>query len=96
MVALKLNTFQKKLKTHCNINIITNIYRIQGYDSKMRGYFFIGFIEFMFRNKSLGGFTNLFLPNNFGKNDKKLKNFVVKYNRLMKYGSKAPNKFIYN
>lgn len=62
----------------------------------MRGYFFIGFIEFMFRNKSLGGFTNLFLPNNFGKNDKKLKNFVVKYNRLMKYGSKAPNKFIYN
>ena len=61
----------------------------------MRGYFFIGFIEFMFRNKGLGGFTNLFLPNNFGKNDKK-KMFVVKYNRLTKYGSKAPNKCIYN
>ena len=82
MVALKLNTFQKKLKTHCNINIVTNIYRIQGYDSKMREYFFIGFIEFMFRNKSLGGFTNLFLPNNFGKNDKKIKKFCSKIQQI--------------
>ena len=30
-----------------NKNIITNIYRIQGYDSIMWGYFCIGFIDFM-------------------------------------------------
>ena len=30
-----------------NKNIITNIYRIQAYDSIMCGYFCIGFIDFM-------------------------------------------------
>ena len=30
-----------------NKNIITNIYRIQAYDSIMYGYFCIGFIDFM-------------------------------------------------
>ena len=29
----------------CNKNIITNIYRIQAYDSIMSGYFFIWFID---------------------------------------------------
>ena len=33
--------------------IITNIYRIQAYDSIMCGYFCIGFIHFMFNGKSL-------------------------------------------
>ena len=33
--------------------IITNIYRIQAYDSIMYGYFCIGFINFMFNGKSL-------------------------------------------
>ena len=33
--------------------IITNIYRIQAYDSIMCGYFCIGFINFMFNGKSL-------------------------------------------
>ena len=32
--------------------IITNIYRIQAYDSIMCGYFCIGFINFMFNGKS--------------------------------------------
>ena len=36
-----------------NKNIITNIYRIQAYDSKMCKYFFIGFIGFMLKSKSL-------------------------------------------
>ena len=36
-----------------NKNIITNIYRIQAYDSIMCGYFCIGFINFMFNVKSL-------------------------------------------
>ena len=33
--------------------MITNIYRIQAYDSIMCGYFCIGFINFMFNGKSL-------------------------------------------
>ena len=33
--------------------IITNIYRIQAYDSIMSGYFCIGFINFMFNDNSL-------------------------------------------
>ena len=43
--------------------IITNIYRIQAYDSIMCGYFCIGFINFMFNGKSLTDYTNLFSPN---------------------------------
>ena len=55
--------------------IITNIYRIQAYDSIMCGYFCIGFINFMFNSlkgligKSLTDYTNLLSPNDFNKND---------------------------
>ena len=35
-----------------NKNIITNIYRIQAYDSIMCGYVCIGFIDFMLKGKS--------------------------------------------
>ena len=48
--------------------IITNIYRIQAYDSIMFGYFCIGFINFMFNSKSLTDYTNLFSRNDFKKN----------------------------
>ena len=47
--------------------IITNIYRIQAYDSIMCAYFCIGFINFMFNGKSLPDYTNLFSPNNLKK-----------------------------
>ena len=47
--------------------IITNIYRIQAYDSIMCGYFCIGFINFMFNGKSLTDYTNLFSPNDLKK-----------------------------
>ena len=50
-----------------NKNIITNIYRIQAYDSVMCGYFCIGFINFMFNGNNLTDFTNLFSPNDFKK-----------------------------
>ena len=50
--------------------MITNIYRIQAYNSIMCGYFCIGFIDFMFKGKSLLDYTNLFSPNDFEKNDK--------------------------
>ena len=49
--------------------IITNIYRIQAYDSAMCGYFCIAFINFMFNGKSLTDYTNLFSPNDLKKND---------------------------
>ena len=43
-----------------NNNITTNIYRIQGYDSILCGYFCIGFIDFMLKGRSLLEYTNLF------------------------------------
>ena len=49
---------------------MTNIYRIQAYDSVMCGYFCIGFIDFMLKGKNLLEDTNLFSPNNYEKNDK--------------------------
>ena len=52
-----------------NRNIKTNIFRIQAYDSIMCGYFCIGFINFMFKRKTLPEYTNPFSPNNFKKND---------------------------
>ena len=55
--------------------IITNIYRIQAYDSIMCGYFCIGFINFMFNGKILTDCTNLFSPNDFNKNDE----IILKY-----------------
>ena len=50
-------------------NVIANIFRIQAYDSIMYGYFCIGFINFMFKEKTLTEYTNLFSPNDFKKND---------------------------
>ena len=52
-----------------NKKIITNIYRIQAYDSIMGGYFCIGFINFMFNGNSLTDYTRLFSPNDLKKND---------------------------
>ena len=51
-----------------NKNIKTNIFRIQAYDSVMCGYFCIGFIDFMFKGKTLTEYTNLFSPYDFKKN----------------------------
>ena len=50
--------------------IITSIFRIRAYDSKMCRCFFIGFIAFIFDGKILTDYTNLFSPHNFEKNDK--------------------------
>ena len=61
---------QKKIKKLIsNKNIKTNNFRIQAYDSIMCGFFCIGFINFMFKGKTLTEYTNLFSPNNFEKND---------------------------
>ena len=58
-----------------NKNVKTNIFRLQAYDSVMCGYFYIGFIDFMFKGKTLTKFKNLFSPNNFEKND----DVILKY-----------------
>ena len=50
-------------------NVISNIFRIQAYDSILCGYFCTGFINFMFKDKSLTDYKNIFSPNNFKKND---------------------------
>ena len=52
-----------------NKNIITNIFRIQSYDSIMCGYFCISFIDFTLGRKTQTENTNLFSPNNFKKID---------------------------
>ena len=58
-----------------NKNIITNIYRIQAYDSIICEYFCIGLIDFMLKGKSLFEYINLFSPNDYEKNDK----IILKY-----------------
>ena len=51
----------KEIKRYVrNKNIMTNIYRIQTYNSIMCGYFCIGFIDFMLKCKSLLEYTNIF------------------------------------
>ena len=43
---------------------MTNTHRTQAFDLIMRGYFCIGFIDFMLKGKILLECTNLFFPNN--------------------------------
>ena len=58
-----------------NKNIITNIYGIQVYNLIICGYFYIGFMDFMLKGKSLLDYTNLFSTNKYEKNDK----IILKY-----------------
>ena len=58
-----------------NKNIKTNIFRIQAFYSIMRGYFYIGFINFMLAGKTLADFANLFSSNDFKRND----DIILKY-----------------
>ena len=52
-----------------NKNIIANIFRVQANNSVMRGYFCIGFIDFMLAGKKLIDFRNMFSPHDLKKND---------------------------
>ena len=58
-----------------NKSIKTNIFRVQGNNSIMCGYFCIGFIDFMLAVKKLTDYTNLFSPHDFKKND----NLILSY-----------------
>ena len=55
--------------------VVTNVFRIQAFDSVMCGYFYIRFIDFMPKGKTLTYFTKLFSSNNFKKND----DIILKY-----------------
>ena len=68
----------KETKAFIKNKIIkTNIFRIQVYDSVTGTYFCIGFIDFMFKGKTLAEYTNLFSPNNFKKNDDKILKYFM-------------------
>ena len=54
----EIKTFINRRSSSASQN--KNIFRIQAYDSVMRGYFGIGFIDFMLKGKTLTEFTNLF------------------------------------
>ena len=60
-----------------NKNIITDIFRIQAYNSIVCGYSCIGFIDFMLAGKFLTEYANLFSPNNFKKNDSIILNYFM-------------------
>ena len=63
----------KEIKTFIKgKNIKTNIFRVQAYDSTMCGYFCIGFIDFMFKGKTLTEYAN-----NFKKNDDIVLNYFM-------------------
>ena len=61
-----------------NRNIMTNIYRIQNYDSITCEHFGIGFIDYMFMGNSLTDYINLFSPSNLKKNDDIILNYFLK------------------
>ena len=63
-----------------NKSIITNIHRMQAYNSIMHGYFCIGFIHSMLTGKSLLDYTNLCSPNDYEKNDE----IILKYFQWLK------------
>ena len=65
LIVLVLSTFQKKLKKFIVNKNMTNIHRIQVYNSIMCGFFCVGFIDFLYS----ADFTHLFPPNSFEKSD---------------------------
>ena len=76
--SFRVEHIPKKIKTFINNkNTKTNIFRIQAYDSIMSGYVCIGFIDFMLAEKTLTKHRNLFLPNNFKKNDDIILNYFM-------------------
>ena len=69
----------KEIKTFISDENVKRIFfRIQEYNSIMCGYFCIRFIDFMLAGKSLNDFINLFLPNNFKRNDDLISNYFIK------------------
>ena len=77
LILIGVEHIPKEIKFINNKYIKTSIFRIQAYDSIMRGYFCIGFIDFMLARKTLTEFTNLFSPNSFKKNNDIILNYFM-------------------
>ena len=73
----EIKAFINNNNNNNNKNITTNIFRIQAYDSIICGYFCIGFIDLILSGKTLTDFADLFLPNNFKKNDHTILNYFM-------------------
>ena len=58
-----------------NKDIIANIFWVQADNSIIRGYFCIGFIDFMLAGKKITDFSSMFSPYDFKKND----NIILSY-----------------
>ena len=81
MTILGLNIFQKKLENSLETKKLRkDIYRIQPYDSIIRGYFCFGFIDFILKGKFLLDYINLFSLNEYEKNNK----IILKYFQSLK------------
>ena len=63
-----------------NKNIIMTIYRMPAYNSIMSEYFWIGFNDFILKNKSLLKHSNSFSPSDYENNDK----IILKYFQSLK------------
>ena len=59
---------------------MTNIYRIQAFDSTICGYLFVEFIDIMLKAKNMLDYTNSSSSNEYEKNDK----IVGKYFQQLK------------
>ena len=71
----------KEIKRFIGLKSIkTNIFRIQADNSITCGYFFIGFIDFMFAGRRLIDFTSLFSPYYFKKNDDIISSYFKRAN----------------
>ena len=57
--SFRVEYIPEEIKRFISNKNITNIFRMQAYDSIMCRYFCIGFIDFLFKGKSLADFTNL-------------------------------------
>ena len=66
----------KEINKLINIDIKSNIFRIQANDSIMCGYICIEFINYMLQGKTLLDYTNLFSPNDFKKNDRVIEKYL--------------------
>ena len=87
LISRVLEHIPKEIKTFINNeNTKTNILRIQAYYSVICGYFCLGFIDFMFKGKTLTEFTNLFSPNSFEKNDDIILSFFKDNNSIKAIG----------
>ena len=65
--SLEVENIPKEIKKS-----IMNTYRVQAYDSIMCGYFYIGFIDFILKSRSLIDFTNLLFYDEYEKKEVKI------------------------